>query len=141
LAPRHPKFILLQSFRAPLPFNRNYPLPYHHEDLPARLHCGSRDHGRRPGKWFQPGPHPRLRRRCSSAISCSQVLITPQKTCLGDINSLGSEIGCGQFDYSCICGNKDFISAVSCCVSKKCSPADQKGGCPLLRFHSMLTKR
>ncbi|KAL5382592.1 hypothetical protein DPSP01_006429 [Paraphaeosphaeria sporulosa] len=33
--------------------------------------------------------------------------------------------GCQQFDYKCICGNKDLIAELSCCVSKNCNSNDQ----------------
>lgn len=33
---------------------------------------------------------------------------------------------CGRTDFKCICGSSDWISGISCCVLKACSPADQQ---------------
>ncbi|EFY90934.1 CFEM domain protein, putative [Metarhizium acridum CQMa 102] len=32
--------------------------------------------------------------------------------------------GCKPADIACVCGNKDFIGGISCCLQKDCSKAD-----------------
>jgi len=47
--------------------------------------------------------------------SCAQ-------SCVG--NSLSST-GCGNINVQCICGSKQWIAGLSCCISKSCNTADQ----------------
>jgi len=53
---------------------------------------------------------------------------------------------CGNFNVGCICGSSDWITNLSCCVSKACSPADQEGLFPFtppthLENASIITSR
>ncbi|KHN99953.1 Extracellular membrane protein, CFEM domain protein [Metarhizium album ARSEF 1941] len=32
--------------------------------------------------------------------------------------------GCKAADIRCVCGNKDFIAGISCCLQKSCSPSE-----------------
>ncbi|KAJ6790235.1 hypothetical protein PWT90_06843 [Aphanocladium album] len=46
------------------------------------------------------------------------------KTCVGKFLT-GSDIaGCSPIDYGCVCGNKDFINSIACCIAPVC---DDKG--------------
>lgn len=50
-----------------------------------------------------------------------------QTTCINKYVVNNSIAGCGALDYKCVCTNQQFLSDVSCCVFKGCTPDKQQG--------------
>ncbi|KAK2748264.1 hypothetical protein FQN57_000922 [Myotisia sp. PD_48] len=66
-----------------------------------------------------------------SAIALAGIIATVSAQSLADLpscaqNCVGNSLpeSCGPIDIKCICSNQAFLSGLSCCVAKACSPTD-----------------
>ncbi|EPE35955.1 hypothetical protein GLAREA_05293 [Glarea lozoyensis ATCC 20868] len=55
--------------------------------------------------------------------SCVQVCAQPYFVTSSGYTTFA---GCDVRNVACVCANKQFISEISCCISKSCSAGDQK---------------